>query len=91
MAAQTQVEGRYLSGRPPYGFQIVDLGPHPNPVKAANGSGCTGWQRMTVTAQECMVCDAVSDGHVFGASWSPFSKVLNAAAPGAFVDASAQG
>jgi site-specific DNA recombinase len=37
MAAQAQVEGRYLGGRPPYGYQVVDAGPHPNPAKAAEG------------------------------------------------------
>jgi site-specific DNA recombinase len=37
MAAQAQVEGRFLGGRPPYGYVIVDAGPHPNPAKAADG------------------------------------------------------
>ena len=37
MAAQARVEGRYLGGRPPYGYQLVDAGPHPNPAKAAEG------------------------------------------------------
>src|SRR6266404_1224349 len=37
MAAQAQVEGRFLGGRPPYGYLIADAGPHPNPSKAADG------------------------------------------------------
>lgn len=37
MAAQAAIEGRFLGGRPPYGYQLVDAGPHPNPAKAANG------------------------------------------------------
>jgi hypothetical protein len=37
MAAQTRMEGRYLGGRPPYGYTLKDLGPHPNPAKASDG------------------------------------------------------
>ncbi len=37
MAAQAAIEGRFLGGRPPYGYQLVDAGPHPNPAKAAAG------------------------------------------------------
>ncbi|MGF1431542.1 recombinase family protein [Kitasatospora sp. LaBMicrA B282] len=42
MAAQTRLEGRYLGGRPPYGYTITDLGPHPNPAKAADGKRLHG-------------------------------------------------
>jgi hypothetical protein len=37
MAAQATGEGRFLGGRPPYGYVIADAGPHPNPAKAADG------------------------------------------------------
>jgi DNA invertase Pin-like site-specific DNA recombinase len=37
MAAITATEGRYLGGRPPYGYRLADAGPHPNPSKAADG------------------------------------------------------
>ncbi len=37
MASQAAIEGRFLGGRPPYGYQLGDAGPHPNPSKAALG------------------------------------------------------
>jgi site-specific DNA recombinase len=37
MASQAATEGRYLGGRPPYGYRLADAGPHPNPAKAADG------------------------------------------------------
>jgi site-specific DNA recombinase len=37
MNAQALHEGRFLGGRPPYGYQLADAGAHPNPGKAADG------------------------------------------------------
>ncbi|MGY3521006.1 recombinase family protein [Micromonospora sp. PTRAS2] len=37
MRAQTELHGRHLGGRPPYGYQLVDAGPHPNRAHAAWG------------------------------------------------------
>lgn len=37
MAAQAETQGRFLGGRPPYGYRLADAGPHPNPGKAALG------------------------------------------------------
>jgi site-specific DNA recombinase len=37
MAAQAHHEGRFLGGRPPYGYRLADAGAHPNPGKAADG------------------------------------------------------
>jgi site-specific DNA recombinase len=37
MAVQTREQGRYLGGRPPYGYRLVDAGPHPNKAHAAWG------------------------------------------------------
>ncbi|MCN0179975.1 recombinase family protein [Salinispora arenicola] len=42
MATQTLLEGRYLGGRPPYGYMLTDLGAHPNPAKAAQGKRLHG-------------------------------------------------
>src|SRR5689334_5057892 len=33
-------QGRYLGGRPPYGYQFVDAGPHPNRAKPVGNGGC---------------------------------------------------
>jgi site-specific DNA recombinase len=37
MSAQTALQGRFLGGRPPYGYRLVDAGEHPNPAKARLG------------------------------------------------------
>jgi site-specific DNA recombinase len=37
MTVQVRVQGRHLGGRPPYGYQLVDGGPHPNAVQASWG------------------------------------------------------
>ncbi|MEU2742942.1 recombinase family protein, partial [Streptomyces sp. NPDC007095] len=37
MEALTAAEGRFLGGRPPYGYKLVDAGPHPNPARASDG------------------------------------------------------
>ncbi|MDI5979833.1 recombinase family protein [Amycolatopsis magusensis] len=50
MAAQASVEGRFLGGRPPYGYQLADAGPHPNPAKAADGKRLRRLVRDPVTA-----------------------------------------
>jgi site-specific DNA recombinase len=38
MSAHTATKGRFLGGRPPYGYRLVDAGPHPHPAKAAVGA-----------------------------------------------------
>jgi site-specific DNA recombinase len=37
MAARAQLQGRFLSGRPPCGYRLAGVGTHPHPAKAANG------------------------------------------------------
>ena len=37
MQAQARDQGRYLGGRPPYGYRLVDAGPHPNAAHARWG------------------------------------------------------
>ncbi|MDN3359274.1 recombinase family protein [Actinomadura sp. DC4] len=50
MASIAQMEGRFLGGRPPYGYRLVDAGPHPNPAKAAEGRRLHKLARDAATA-----------------------------------------
>ena len=50
MAAQARTEGRFLGGRPPYGYQLVDAGPHPNPGKASVGQRLQRLEPDPITA-----------------------------------------
>lgn len=50
MAALAVMEGRFLGGRPPYGYRLVDLGEHPNPAKAADGKRLHGLEPDSVTS-----------------------------------------
>jgi site-specific DNA recombinase len=38
MAVQTREQGRYLGGRPPYGYRLADTGPHPNKARSPAGT-----------------------------------------------------
>src|SRR5262249_52166940 len=53
MAAQAKLEGRYLGGRPPYGYLLIDAGAHPNPAKAADG------KRLHALAPDPQTADTV--------------------------------
>ena len=50
MATQAHIEGRFLGGRPPYGYQLVDAGLHPNPAKAADGKHLRRLEPDPITA-----------------------------------------
>jgi hypothetical protein len=50
MAAQTLEQGRYLGGRPPYGYRLGDAGPHPNKAHAAWGRRAHRLEPDPVTA-----------------------------------------
>jgi site-specific DNA recombinase len=50
MAAQTREQGRYLGGRPPYGYRLADAGPHPNKAHAAWGRRAHSLEPDPVTA-----------------------------------------
>ena len=50
MATQTREQGRYLGGRPPYGYRLADAGPHPNKAHAAWGRRAQRLEPDPVTA-----------------------------------------
>jgi site-specific DNA recombinase len=56
MAAQAQLEGRFLGGRPPYGYKLRDAGPHPNPAKAADGKRLHALTPDPQTADVILTC-----------------------------------
>ncbi|MEY9928617.1 site-specific DNA recombinase [Catenulispora sp. GP43] len=38
MGALTRIQGRYMGGRPPYGYLLADAGPHPHPHQRSLGA-----------------------------------------------------
>lgn len=50
MEVQAREQGRYLGGRPPYGYRLVDAGPHPNRAHAEWGRRCQRLDPDPVTA-----------------------------------------
>ncbi|WP_193318139.1 MULTISPECIES: recombinase family protein [Streptomyces] len=42
MAAQAKLAGRFLGDRPPYGYALIDLGPHLHPARATEGKRLRG-------------------------------------------------
>ncbi len=63
MAAQTREQGRYLGGRPPYGYRLADAGPHPNKAHAA-------WGRRAHKLEPDPATAPVQNATVAGASYS---------------------
>ena len=66
MAVQVREQGRYLGGRPPYGYRLGDAGPHPNKAHAAWAAGLTGW---SATRRPRMWCGGSSPSGWPGIRW----------------------
>lgn len=75
MSAQASIEGRFLGGRPPYGYKLIDVGPHPNPTKAANGQKLRQLAPDPVTAQ---VVKRIFDRYCRGDGFGAIAQSLNA-------------
>jgi DNA invertase Pin-like site-specific DNA recombinase len=65
--------GRWLGGRPPYGYRIADLGPHSNPSKAASGARLHQLAPDPVTAP---VVQRIYELYLAGAGYKQIATVL---------------
>ena len=75
MASQAAAQGRFLGGRPPYGYRLADAGPHPNPGKAAAGQRC---HRLEVDADTAPVVRRIFAEFLTGRGVSAVANRLNA-------------
>ncbi|MFB9905517.1 hypothetical protein [Allokutzneria oryzae] len=56
MRAQTRLQGRFLGGRPPYGYRLAEGGPHTNTLHAAWGRRVHVLEPDPITARGCGGC-----------------------------------
>jgi len=73
MKAQTEQEGRFLGGRPPYGYRLADAGPHPNPGKAAEGKRLHTLEPDPVTAP---IVERIFNEYVAGRGMTSIARGL---------------
>lgn len=76
MAAQAREQGRYLGGRPPYGYRLVDAGPHPNAVHAGWGRRL---QRLDPDPATAPIVRWIFDRRLAGHSAASVARTLNQA------------
>jgi len=74
MSAQASVEGRFLGGRPPYGYLLADAGAHPNPSKAAIGQRLRRLDRDPIAAP---IVARIFEEYVGGAGIVAIAEGLN--------------
>jgi hypothetical protein len=73
MRAQATM-GRFLGGRPPYGYRLVDAGPHPNPEKARDGKRL---HRLDPDPVAAPVVERIFRDFIGGASLGVIADSLN--------------
>ena len=74
MQAMARAGGRYLGGRPPYGYRLVPVGPHPNAEKARVGATLNRLEPDPVTAP---VVERIFAERLGGAGYSAIARGLN--------------
>jgi site-specific DNA recombinase len=84
MSAQARYQGRYLGGRPPYGYLLADVGPHPNASHARWGRQ---QQHLAPDPQTAPHVKQIFARRLAGDSMNSIARDLNArgvACPSAF-------
>lgn len=74
MRAHAQA-GRWLGGRPPYGYRLADAGPHPNPEKAASGARP---HRLEPDPESSAVVQRIFAMYLAGAGFKAIASTLTA-------------
>ncbi|WP_406280842.1 recombinase family protein [Embleya sp. NBC_00896] len=74
MTVQARDQGRYLGGRPPYGYQLVDAGPHPNRALARRG---VRLQRLDIHPTNGPVVTWMFQQRLAGHSMARITRALN--------------
>ncbi|WP_158854847.1 recombinase family protein [Saccharothrix deserti] len=74
MRMQTVEQGRYLGGRPPYGYRLVDAGPHPNRALARRG---VRQQRLVPNSATAPVVKLIFSLRLAGHSAAGIARHLN--------------
>ena len=76
MAAQAREQGRYLGGRPPFGYRLADAGPHPNREHASWGRRA---HRLEPDPQTAPVVQWIFAQRLAGHSLARITRALNEA------------
>jgi hypothetical protein len=74
MSAQVEVQGRYQGGVPPYGYETVAVGPHPNPRKASEGFQL---KQLAVVPERAAVVQRIYGEFLRGVGLSAIARRLN--------------
>jgi DNA invertase Pin-like site-specific DNA recombinase len=74
MQTMARAGGRYLGGRPPYGYRLVPVSPHPNAEKARVGATLN---RLEPDPETATVVRGIFRDRLAGAGYSAIARRLN--------------
>jgi site-specific DNA recombinase len=74
MHAMASTGGRYLGGRPPYGYRLVPATPHPNPEKARLGATLN---RLEPDSAAAPIVQRIFAERLAGAGYTGIARALN--------------